>query len=65
MHRGRWEPEGSTATDYLWVCWVKGADPLPPMWIPPGQRTALHRVDDVARWCKPAAIPLFEGDSEP
>ncbi|MFT0861680.1 hypothetical protein [Ancylobacter sp. G4_0304] len=59
MHRGRWEPEGSTATDYLWVCWVHGADPRAPMWIPPGQRKLLTRPEDIHRWCKPADLPLF------
>ncbi|QFR32407.1 SAM-dependent DNA methyltransferase [Ancylobacter sp. TS-1] len=59
MHRGRWEPEGSTATDYCWVCWVHGAEPRPPMWIPPGQRQRLTRPDDARRFGRPAPAPLF------
>lgn len=60
MHRGRWEPEGSTATDYCWVCWEHGAEPRAPLWIPPGQRLALTRPDDAARFARPVAAPLFE-----
>ncbi len=60
MHRGRWEPEGSTATDYCWVCWKHGAEPRAPLWIPPGQRLALTRPDDAMRFGAPVAAPLFE-----
>ena len=61
MHRGRWEPEGSTATDYAWVCWKHGAEPRAPLWIPPGQRQALTRTDDAMRFSAPVADPLFDG----
>ena len=61
MHRGRWEPEGSTATDYCWVCWKHGAEPRAPLWIPPGQRQALTRPDDAMRFGAPVAAPLFDG----
>lgn len=60
MHRGRWEPEGSTATDYCWVCWKHGAEPRAPLWIPPGQRVALTRPGDAARFAQPAPAPLLE-----
>lgn len=60
MHRGRWEPDGSTATDYCWVCWKHGAQPRAPLWIPPGQRQALTRPDDAARFARPAPVPLIE-----
>jgi hypothetical protein len=60
MHRGRWEPEGSTATDYCWVCWRTGAEPRAPLWIPPGQRQALTRHDDAMRFGAPVSTPLFE-----
>ncbi|KPH80737.1 hypothetical protein AE618_12235 [Bosea vaviloviae] len=60
MHRGRWEPEGSTATDYCWVCWKHGAEPRAPLWIPPGQRQALTKPDDAMRFGAPVAAPLFE-----
>jgi hypothetical protein len=48
--KGRWDPDGSTATAYCWLVWVKGRDPLPPFFIPPGQRKALTRPDDRARF---------------
>lgn len=63
LARGRWDPEGSTATAYVWVVWRR---PLQAetrfLWIPPGQRRALTRVDDVRRF---AGVddpgPLFGG----
>lgn len=48
--KGRWDPEGSTATAYMWLVWMKDAPRLAPMWIPPGQRDALSHPDDVARF---------------
>lgn len=60
MHRGRWEPDGDTMTDYCWVCWSRDLAPRAPFWIPPGQRKALSRRDDAARFAKPAPAPLLE-----
>jgi hypothetical protein len=48
--KGRWDPTASTATDYVWLVWVKGKSPMPPLWIPPGQREALSEPDDVERF---------------
>jgi len=48
--KGRWDPEGSTATAYCWLIWIKGAAPRPPMWIPPGRRIARTKPDDVQRF---------------
>lgn len=48
--KGRWDPEGSTATAYMWLVWVKGAEPRAPFWIPPGCRETLTRSDDVERF---------------
>lgn len=48
--KGRWDPKGSTATAYCWVIWIKGREPMPPFWIPPGQRQRLSRPDDVKRF---------------
>lgn len=56
LHRGRWKPAGikgdpsSTATAYCWLVWVHGRDPMPPFWIPPGQRVALTKPDDRERF---------------
>jgi methylase of polypeptide subunit release factors len=48
--RGRWNPDGTTATAYTWLVWVKGKKPMPTFWIPPGQRKRLTRPDDRARF---------------
>jgi hypothetical protein len=48
--KGKWESAGSTATAYIWLIWVKGKPPQPPFWIPPGQREALTKPDDAARF---------------
>jgi hypothetical protein len=44
--KGRWDPDGSTATAYCWLIWVKDAYPRAPFWIPPGCRKALERPSD-------------------
>lgn len=55
MHRGRWEPGGTTATAYAWFCWSNDAAASGVMLIPPGQRKALTHADDIARFAaKPA-----------
>ena len=48
--KGRWDPDGGTATAYCWLVWVHGREPMAPFWIPPGQRKALTRPDDIARF---------------
>lgn len=48
--KGRWEPDGGTATAYIWLVWVKGRAPQAPFWIPPGQRDALTRPEDIERF---------------
>lgn len=64
MHKGRWEPDGKTATAYCWIVWLKH----PPhdwggtrfFWIPPC-RKALTRKDDAVRFNAAAPVPLLEG----
>lgn len=61
--KGKWDPDGSTATAYCWLVWVKGREPMPPFWIPPGQRKALTRPDDrerFAAWSMPKAMEAAE-----
>ncbi len=56
--KGRWNPDGTTATAYCWLVWMKDRAPMAPFWIPPGQREALTRPDDRARfaaWSMPEA----------
>lgn len=60
MHRGRWEPDGDTMTDYCWVCWSQALAPRAPLWIPPGQRKRLTRPADAARFAKASPAPLLE-----
>jgi hypothetical protein len=48
--KGRWEPDGGTATAYIWLVWVKGEPPRAPFWIPPGCRESLSKADDRERF---------------
>lgn len=48
--KGEWKPDGTTATAYIWLVWIKGQEPRPPFWIPPGQRERLTKLDDAARF---------------
>jgi hypothetical protein len=52
LHKGRWEPDGDTATAYLWIVWLKlrAGRNTRFMWIPPGQREALTKPDDAERF---------------
>ena len=71
--KGRWEPDGSTATAYIWLVWVKGLEPRAPFWIPPGCRDGLSHPDDVERFTAhpvrksgtsaPVAPPVTELDA--
>lgn len=48
--KGRWEPEGSTATAYIWLIWIKGEEPRAPRWIPPTCRKSWTFADDAERF---------------
>lgn len=64
MVKGRWDPEATTATSYAWIVW---GDLMQTrfMWIPPGQRKALTRDDDVARFAnRPSTAPAPEGKTD-
>lgn len=63
--KGRWDPDGSTATAYCWVVWVNsGATTTSTrlFWIPPGCREALTRPDDRERF---TATPVLKRRREP
>lgn len=47
---GQYDPEASTTTAFMWLVWIKGAEPRAPFWIPPGCRDALTKPDDAARF---------------
>jgi hypothetical protein len=63
LHKGRWEPDGTTATAYCWLVWVKGREPMPPFWIPPGQRRLLSKPDDRQRFAAWSLPPDYVPDS--
>ena len=50
--KGRWNPDGDTATAYAWLLWmtVERAGRTEFMWIPPGQREGLTYPDDAERF---------------
>lgn len=48
--KGRWQPDGGTATAYIWLVWIKGQAPRAPMWIPPGQQEAWTRATDASQF---------------
>lgn len=64
MHKGRWVPDGKSATAYCWLVWLTN----PPhdwrhtrmFWIPPC-RKALTDRDDARRFNAAAPVPLLEG----
>ena len=69
MHKGRWEPKGSTATAYAFVVWADrdheairnprtGCTDL--VWIPPGQRERLTRGSDIRRLGVETTTPLLD-----
>jgi hypothetical protein len=56
--KGRWNPDGSTATSYCWVVWLKGhTTGTQFMWIPPGCRVNLTRSDDRIRFTARPVLP--------
>jgi methylase of polypeptide subunit release factors len=60
--KGRWDPDGSTATAYIWLVWIKGKKPRAPFWIPPGCRETFARDGDVERFTQhPVAKRLQAG----
>ncbi len=63
MHRGRWEPSGSSATSYAWVVWRKATFlPTELTFVPPGSRARYTKPDDAKRFGVVQSAPLFDGD---
>lgn len=58
--KGRWDPDGSTATAYIWLVWIKDEPPRAPYWIPPGCRERLSRPSDRDRFTAHPVGPLVE-----
>jgi hypothetical protein len=61
--KGRWDPEGGTATAYIWLVWIKGEAPRAPFWIAPGCREAFTRPDDAVRFTQRPVARLTEQPS--
>lgn len=61
LAKGRWDPDGDTATAYAWFIWLRGLayGQSRTVLIPPC-RQELHRAADVQRWCPPAPAPLLD-----
>lgn len=47
-----WDPEASSATDYVWIVWIKGDAPRPIFFFPPGMAAKYTRLSDL-RFAKP------------
>lgn len=64
MHRGRWEPDGSTATAYAWVIWREGSKSATHLfWVPPGQRGLRTSPRDRERFGAAAgSTPLLDDE---
>lgn len=64
--KGKWDPEGDTATAYLWIIWMPHHLPREHtrfFWIPPGQRDALTKPDDAERFTASPVIALADDGS--
>ncbi len=42
-----WDPEASTATDYVWLIWIPGMAPQPPRWLRPGMERTYTLASDL------------------
>lgn len=47
LMEGVWDPDLSSATDYVWLAWVKGMPPQPPIWLRPGMEKTYTRTSDM------------------
>lgn len=45
---GAWDPEASSATDYVWLVWIHGMAPQRPLWLPPGMQRRYTLAEDMA-----------------
>lgn len=48
LMEGVWDPELSSATDYVWLVWVVGMAPQPPIWLRPGMEKTYTKTSDMA-----------------
>jgi hypothetical protein len=47
---GKYDPDASTTTAFMWLVWLKGARASTTFWIPPGCKQALTKPDDRYRF---------------
>lgn len=61
--KGRWDPDGSTATSYAWFVWLtdRPADRWETVLFPPC-KAAMTRPDDIRRFAVGSPTPLFDSD---
>lgn len=64
--KGKWDPDGTTATAYCWLVWKNDEDGWPRdtfvFWIPPGRRESLTRATDRANFA-PWSIETVDADT--
>ena len=60
MTLGRWQTDAASATAYCWCLWMKGREPMAPIWSGPGTRDRLWYADDAERYGWKAPCPLFD-----
>lgn len=48
LMEGVWDPECRGATDYVWLIWIDGIAPQPPVWLRPGMEAKYTRAADAA-----------------
>ncbi|MCF1492475.1 MULTISPECIES: SAM-dependent DNA methyltransferase [Rhizobium/Agrobacterium group] len=48
MIEGVWDPEASSATDYVWIIWIQGWVPQPTVWLRPGMQDKYTKITDMA-----------------
>lgn len=49
--KGRWDPDGSTATSYVWIVWLRKYEgDTKFFWLPPDCRAVLTKTDDRERF---------------
>lgn len=56
--KGKWDPDGGTATAYIWLVWLKDEAPRAPFWIPPGCQKELTHDDDRAKFAAWSLNPV-------
>jgi hypothetical protein len=51
MVNGAYDPDANRPTQYVWMLWVHGIRPQPPVWIPPCKKVLMRTNDTI--WQNP------------